>query len=129
MAARFYSPEFKIDPNDEDAFSPEEIDDIVELVRESSFYEDESGKSIDERMCALFANNEPEWFGFQIPDGCILVNCRGIVENPSGGGVELELQFELSDDLESFVLSAMLVDGLEQTESFISKFEAQFGEC
>lgn len=128
MSARFYSPEFRFDPDDDDAFSQEEIDDIVELVRESSFYEDESGRSIDERLCSLFSGGEADWFGFQAPDGCILVNCRGAVDNPSGGRVELELQFELSDDLESFVLAAMLIDGLEQTESFISKFEAQFGE-
>ena len=114
-----------ISPDSEDAFTREEILEIIELVKESSFRDDESGSSIADRMLEVFGGREPDWSGFQSSDGVCYVNCGGVlsVEKQEMGVV---LQFEIAEDMESFILSGMLINGVEQPEGLIEQFEEQF---
>ena len=114
-----------ISPDSEDAFTPEEIQEIIGLIKESSFRSDESGSSIDDRMNEIFRGGKPEWSGFQSADGVLYVNCGGVmhVDDEEMGVV---LQFEISEDMESFILSGMLINGVEQPEGLIEQFEEQF---
>ena len=114
-----------ISPDSEDAFTPEEIQEIIGLIKESSFRSDESGSSIDDRMNEIFKTGKPEWSGFQSADGVLYVNCGGVmhVDDEEMGVV---LQFEISEDMESFILSGMLINGVEQPEGLIEQFEEQF---
>ncbi len=125
MAAHFHYPADRISPDSEDAFTEEEIAEIVELVRESSFLDDESGQSIDERMTAVFGGTAPDWSGFQTYDGICCVNCGGVLQD-GGEQLGVVIQFEIAEDLESFVFSGMLVNGVEQPEGLIMQFEEQF---
>lgn len=125
MSTRFWFPTDSISPDSEDAFTAEEMREIIDLVRESSFLDDLSGLSVEERLTTVFGGEPPQWSGFQIEDGTCYVNCIGVmtVEDEE---LEVILQFELSDDLESFVFSGMLIDGIEQPEGLILQFEEQF---
>ena len=123
MSTKFWRYEDRIDPDSDDAFTPSEMDMIVGMVRESSFRDDESGHSIEERMVDFFEDCDPSWVGFQSQDGTCYVNCFGVLRNDDETVARLELQFELADDLESFTLSGMLVDDREQDETVIMDFE------
>ena len=125
MSTRFWFPTDCISPDSEDAFTPDEINEIINLVRDSSFLDDFSGLSIEERLATVFGGRAPEWSGFQIGDGTCYVNCIGTM-SVQEEELEVILQFELSDDLESFVFSGMLIDGVEQPEGLILQFEEQF---
>jgi len=125
MAGHFWYPDDRISPDSDDAFTQAEIDEIVELIRESSFLDDESGASIDERMTEVFGGDEPEWSGFQTYQGFCCVNCGGVMTN-GREKIGLVIQFEVANDFESFVLSGMLVNGVEQPEGLILQFEEQF---
>ncbi len=114
-----------ISPDSEDAFTPEEILEIIELVKESSFHYDESGNSIAERMDEIFRGSKPDWSGFQTEDGVCYVNCGGVMK-ANGTEMGVVLQFEISEDMESFILSGMLINGVEQPEGLIEQFEEQF---
>lgn len=125
MSAHFWYSDNCINPDSEDAFTEEEIEEIVELVRESSFLDDTSGKSIDERMTDVFGGRAPEWSGFQTAEGICCVNCGGVLSDGSEQ-LGVVIQFEIAEDLESFVFSGMLVNGVEQPEGLIMQFEEQF---
>lgn len=125
MSTRFYSPDERLPSSDENAFSEDELYSIIDLVRDSSFLDDNSGFSIEDRLTDLFCGDEPEWIAFQSPDAVCYVNAYGIIRSDDGE-VRLALQFELSDSLEEFMLTSMLIDGLEQDEDFISDFESRF---
>lgn len=125
MSTRFYSPDERLPSSDENAFSEEELYSIIDLVRDSSFLDDNSGLSIEDRLTDLFCGDEPEWIAFQSPDAVCYVNAYGIIRSDDGE-VRLALQFELSDNLEEFMLTSMLIDDLEQDEDFISDFESRF---
>ncbi|MBP3414696.1 MAG: hypothetical protein J6L81_05825 [Clostridia bacterium] len=125
MSTRFYSPDERLPSNDENAFSEDELYSIIDLIRDSSFLDDNSGFSIEDRLTDLFCGDEPEWIAFQSPDAVCYVNAYGVIRSDDGE-VRLALQFELSDSLEEFMLTAMLIDGLEQDEDFISDFESRF---
>lgn len=123
MSTKFWRYEDRLSPDSDNAFTPSEMDMIVGMIRESSFRDDESGLSIEERMTEFFEDCEPSWVGFQSQDETCYVNCFGILRNDDGTVARLELQFELADDLESFALSGMLIDDREQTEDVIMDFE------
>lgn len=125
MAAHFWHQSDRISPDSEDAFTQEEINEIIELVRESSFLDDESGMTIDERMTEVFGGDEPEWSGFQNSEGICCVNCGGVMTD-SNSSMGVVIQFEIAEDMESFVFSGMLIDGVEQPEGLILQFEEQF---
>ena len=125
MSAHFWYSSDRISPDSDDAFTEEEIEEIIGLVRESSFLDDESGASIDERMTEVFGGNAPEWSGFQTAEGFCCVNCGGVM-TANGESMGVVIQFEIAEDLESFVLSGMLIDGIEQPEGLILQFEEQF---
>lgn len=125
MSTRFWNPSHRLPSDDDNAFNEDELEMIIDLVRDSSFPDDTSGSSIEERMTEVFGGDEPEWIGFQSPDATCYVNCYGTVRH-EGHSSELALQFELSEDIQQFMLTAMLVDGEEQNEFFIADFEGQF---
>ncbi len=125
MSNRFWYYDECISPDDDNAFLPDELDCIVQTVKDSSFLDDESGFSIDERMTSLLGGVKPEWIGFQIPDGTCYVNCFGVVSSGKHSS-KIELQFELSDDLERFVFSGLLIDDIAQPEKAVIEFERQF---
>ena len=125
MSTRFWFPNDSISPDSEDAFTADEMNEIIDLVRESSFLDDLSGLSVEERLTTVFGGSAPEWSGFQIQDGTCYVNCIGTM-SVQDEELEVILQFELSDDLESFVFSGMLIDGIEQPEGLLLQFEEQF---
>ncbi len=125
MSAHFWYPDDRISPDSDDAFTQEEIEEIIQLVRESSFLDDESGASIDERMTDVFGGKAPEWSGFQTAEGFCCVNCGGVM-TADGESMGVVIQFEIAEDLESFVFSGMLIDGVEQPEGLILQFEEQF---
>ena len=129
MSTRFWYYDDRIDPDSDEAFSPAEMDVIVGLIRESSFLDDQSGLSIEERMTELFGGREPSWVGFQIADGSCYVNCFGTSVGDDGTLTRLELQFALDDELESFELSGLLVNGEEQPEDVIIDFETRMAEA
>ena len=124
MSTRFFDPGDRIPEWDENAFTAGELIIMVDMVRESSFQDDHTGNSIDDRLAGLFGT-PAEWAGFQGLDGTCYVNAYGTVETQYGTD-ELDLQFQLSDDLTQFTLSAMRINGEEQDEQFITEFEGQF---
>ncbi|MBE6765661.1 MAG: hypothetical protein E7546_07295 [Ruminococcaceae bacterium] len=125
MSTRFFRPEDRLPEDDDNAFSEEELYTVIDLVRDSSFIDDESGLSIEERLTDLFCGEEPDWVAFQSPDAVCYVNAYGTIRSDDGE-VRLALQFELSDSMEEFMLTAMLINDLEQDENFISDFESRF---
>ena len=124
MSTRFFDPGDRLPDWDENAFTQEELIIMVDMVRESTFSDDHTGKPIDDRLTELFGF-PAEWAGFQGLDGTCYVNAYGAVETDDGRD-ELDLQFELSDDLTQFTLTAMRINGEEQDERFIAEFEGQF---
>ena len=125
MSARFWYSNECIDPNDEDAFLPEELDELIELMRESSFLGDESGLTIEQRMTEVFRGEAPQWIAFQTPDAACYVNCFGVLHD-GDREIPIELQFELSEDLDTFVFSGLLIDDVPQPEEIVIDFESQF---
>ncbi|MBQ9994493.1 MAG: hypothetical protein IJP17_07255 [Clostridia bacterium] len=125
MSARFWYCEELLDPSHEEALTSEELDWVIQSVRDSSFLDDHSGKSIDERMTEVFNQTRPEWMSFQASDETVYVNCYGAMYEDDRI-IKIVLQFELSYDLESFMLSSMLIDGYEQPEEVVIEFENQF---
>lgn len=125
MSTQFRFPTDSISPESEDAFTEEELREIIDLVRDSSFIDDLSGQSIEERLTTVFEGEPPEWSAFQTKDATCYVNCVGTMTE-KGEQLEIILQFELSDNLESFLFSGMLIDGVEQPEGLILQFEEQF---
>lgn len=125
MSTRFFSPDERLPFDDDNAFSEEELRFFIDFIRDSAFIDDESGHSINERLTDLFCGDEPEWIAFQSPDATCYVNASGVIRSDDGE-VRVSLQFELSDALDEFMLTAMLIDGLEQNEMFITEFESRF---
>lgn len=125
--ARFWRHNERLSPYDDNAFTDEELESIADTVRESSFIDDVSGKSIDERMTDFFGGFEPGWIGFQSPDGVCYVNCYGALRD-GRRAIRVELQFELSDDLEDFALTGLCVNGKPQPERAVAAFEARFSD-
>lgn len=125
MSTEFHFPTDRISPDSEDAFTEEELLEFVDLIRDSSFIDDFSGQSIEERLTTVFGGNPPEWSAFQSKDAICYVNCVGTMIE-EGEQLEVILQFELSEDLQSFLFSGMLIDGIEQPEGLILQFEEQF---
>lgn len=123
--ARFWRHDERLSPYDDDAFTEEELDSICQTVRESSFIDDGSGRSIDERMTEFFGGSQPGWIGFQAPDAACYVNCYGVLRR-GRQAIRVELQFELSDDLESFALTGLSVNNRPQPEQAVADFEASF---
>ena len=122
---RFWYSNECIDPADENAFTPEELDRLIELMRESCFLGDESGLSIEERMTEVFRGDAPQWIAFQTPDAACYVDCYGTLYDDDRA-IPIELQFELSEDLDSFVFSGLLINGVAQPEEIVIDFEQQF---
>jgi len=125
MSTQFKFPTDRISPESEDAFTEEELREFIDLIRESSFIDDLSGQSIEERLTTVFDGGAPEWSAFQLKSGICYVNCAGTITEKEES-LEVILQFELSEDLESFLFSGMLIDGVEQPEGLILQFEEQF---
>ncbi|MBE6753778.1 MAG: hypothetical protein E7559_05455 [Ruminococcaceae bacterium] len=125
MSTRFWYSNECIDPNDDDAFLQEELDNIVDLLRESSFLGDESGLSIEERMTEVFRGELPQWIAFQTPDAVCYVNCFGVLRD-GNREIPIELQFEIAEDMESFIFSGLLIDDVPQPEEIVIDFESQF---
>jgi len=125
MTDIFWYMSDRMSPDDENAYTQEEIDNIVGMVSESSFYEDESGMSIDDRMAEVFDSCAPKWSGFQTYEGFCCVNCTGVMHR-GAERAEVVLQFSVSEDLDTFMLTGMLIDGVEQPEELIIEFESQF---
>ncbi len=123
--ARFWKHNERLSPYDDNAFTEEELDSICDTVRESSFIDDESGRSIDERMTEFFGGFEPGWICFQAPDAVCYVNCYGILHR-GRQAIRVELQFELSDDLEDFALTGLCINNRPQPEAAVAEFEASF---
>lgn len=123
--ARFWKHNERLSPYDDNAFTEEELDSICDTVRESSFIDDESGRSIDERMTEFFGGFEPGWICFQAPDAVCYVNCYGILRR-GRQAIRVELQFELSDDLEDFALTGLCINNRPQPEAAVAEFEASF---
>ncbi len=122
---RFWKHNERLSPYDDNAFTEEELDSICDTVRESSFIDDESGRSIDERMTEFFGGFEPGWICFQAPDAVCYVNCYGILRR-GRQAIRVELQFELSDDLEDFCLTGLCINNRPQPEAAVAEFEASF---
>lgn len=123
--ARFWKHNERLSPYDDNAFTEEELESIADTVRESSFIDDNSGRSIDERMTEFFGGFEPGWICFQAPDSVCYVNCYGILHR-GRQAIRVELQFELSDDLEDFALTGLCINNRPQPEAAIAEFEASF---
>lgn len=123
--ARFWKHNERLSPYDDNAFTEEELDSICDTVRESSFIDDESGRSIDERMTEFFGGFEPGWICFQAPDAVCYVNCYGVLHR-GRQAIRVELQFELSDDLEDFALTGLCINNRPQPEAAVAEFEASF---
>lgn len=123
--ARFWKHNERLSPYDDNAFTEEELESICDTVRESSFIDDESGRSIDERMTEFFGGFEPGWICFQAPDAVCYVNCYGILHR-GRQAIRVELQFELSDDLEDFALTGLCINNRPQPEAAVAEFEASF---
>ena len=123
--ARFWKHNERLSPYDDNAFTEEELDSICDTVRESSFIDDESGRSIDERMTEFFGGFEPGWICFQAPDAVCYVNCYGVLRR-GRQAIRVELQFELSDDLEDFALTGLCINNRPQPEAAVAEFEASF---
>ena len=124
MSTRFFDPSDRMPTWDENAFTEEELIIMIDMVRESGFSDDHTGASIDDRLTGLFGA-PAEWAGFQALDGTCYVNAYGAIETGYERD-EIDLQFELSDDLTQFMLTAMRINGEEQDELFLSDFEGQF---
>jgi len=123
--ARFWKHNERLSPYDDNAFTEEELESICDTVRESSFIDDESGRSIDERMTEFFGGFEPGWICFQAPDAVCYVNCYGVLRR-GRKAIRVELQFELSDDLEDFALTGLCINNQPQPEAAVADFEASF---
>lgn len=123
--ARFWRHNERLSPYDDNAFTEEELESIAETVRESSFIDDKSGRTIDERMTEFFGGFEPGWICFQAPDAVCYVNCYGILRR-GRQAIKVELQFELSDDLEDFALTGLCINNRPQPELAVAEFEESF---
>ena len=126
MAQRFWSFKDRLPEDDDNAFTSDEMEIIVNNIKDSCFPGDESGRSIEEHLNAFFPIGSPEWLGFQTMDGACVVNCLGLLPSEKKGVVRIELQFAISDDLDGFEFSAMTVDGKPQPDSVKNKFEEAF---
>lgn len=122
---RFWRHNERLSPYDDNAFTEEELESIADIVRESSFIDDHSGRSIDERMTEFFGGFEPNWIGFQAPDAVCYVNCYGVLRR-GRQAIKVELQFELSDDLEDFALTGLCINNRPQPEMAVAEFEESF---
>ena len=122
---RFWRHNERLSPYDDNAFTEEELESIADLVRESSFIDDNSGRSIDERMTEFFGGFEPGWIAFQAPDAVCYVNCYGVLRR-GRQAIKVELQFELSDDLEDFALTGLCINNRPQPEMAVAEFEESF---
>ncbi len=123
--ARFWRHNERLSPYDDNAFTEEELESIADTVRESSFLDDESGRTIDERMTEFFGGCEPNWICFQAPDAVCYVNCYGVLRR-GRQAIKVELQFELSDDLEDFALTGLSINNRPQPELAVAEFEESF---
>ncbi len=123
--ARFWRHNERLSPYDDNAFTEEELESIADTVRESSFIDDHSGRSIDERMTEFFGGFEPNWICFQAPDAVCYVNCYGVLRR-GRQAIKVELQFELSDDLEDFALTGLSINNRPQPEMAVAEFEESF---
>ena len=123
--ARFWRHNERLSPYDDNAFTDEELESIADTVRESSFIDDHSGRSIDERMTEFFGGFEPNWICFQAPDAVCYVNCYGVLRR-GRQAIKVELQFELSDDLEDFALTGLSINNRPQPEMAVAEFEESF---
>lgn len=124
MSTRFFDPSERLPAFDENAFNEHELEIMIDMVRESSFSDDFTGVSIEDRLTGLFGGEPPEWVGFQSLDGTCYVNCYG--REAGENQDDIDLQFELSDDLNEFLLTAMRINGEQQDEMVITTFEGQF---
>ncbi|MBE6759107.1 MAG: hypothetical protein E7554_03350 [Ruminococcaceae bacterium] len=123
--ARFWRHNERLSPYDDNAFTEEELESIADTVRESSFIDDHSGRSIDQRMTEFFGGFEPNWICFQAPDAVCYVNCYGVLRR-GRQAIKVELQFELSDDLEDFALTGLSINNRPQPEMAVAEFEESF---
>jgi|GEM_PF-1726545 len=123
--ARFWRHNERLSPYDDNAFTEEELEAIGETVKESSFIDDHSGRSIEERMTEFFGGYEPNWICFQAPDAVCYVNCYGVLRR-GRQAIKVELQFELSDDLEDFALTGLSINNRPQPELAVAEFEESF---
>jgi len=121
----FWRHNERLSPFDDNAFTEEELEAIADTVRESSFIDDHSGRSIDERMTEFFGGFEPGWICFQAPDAVCYVNCYGVLRR-GRQAIKVELQFELSDDLDDFALTGLCINNRPQPEMAVAEFEESF---
>lgn len=121
----FADIENRISSDKRGALTDEELWDVIDSVRDSYFLGSEDGDTIDDCMTEFFDQMTPDWIAFQAKDGTCYVNCMG-VSDIDNEDVEVALQFMMSDDLRSFSLVAMTVDGVPQTDEFIDEFQAAF---
>lgn len=122
----FVDSSLRISPDSEYAVGDDVLMDITDCIQNSSFLGDKD-VTIESRLTMLCDGRHPYWEAFQSRKGPIYVNCHcgALVD---GRDVEIDLQFGIGDDMQTFALLAIMLNGRSQSDEYIDEFLAMIRE-
>ncbi len=116
----FVDSSLRIPADSEYAVSEDVLMDLTDCIQNSCFLGD-SGATIESRLTTLCDGRHPYWEAFQSKRGPIYVNCHcgALVD---GCDVEIDLQFGVSDDMKSYALLSIMLNGRTQPDEYMDEF-------
>lgn len=122
----FVDASLRMSADSEYAVGDDVLMDITDCIQNSSFLGDKD-VTIEARLTMLCDGRHPYWEAFQSRKGPIYVNCHcgALVD---GRDVEIDLQFGVGDDMQTFALLAIMLNGRSQNDEYIDEFLAMIRE-
>lgn len=122
----FVDASLRMPADSEHAIGDDVLMDITDCIQNSCFLGDKD-VTIEARLTMLCDGRHPYWEAFQSRKGPIYVNCHcsAMVD---GRDVEIALQFGVGDDMQTFALLAIMLNGRSQSDEYIDEFLAMIRE-